>query len=68
MNVDEAIDALQSVASSIFPATPHLDYDPETRMKKLCELMKNILRIRGIPQDRRMQETSEVSVGCKVYV
>jgi hypothetical protein len=68
MNVDEAIDALRSVALSIFPAMPHPNYDSEKRMGKLRESVNNILRIRGIPEDRRMQDTSKACVGCKVYV
>ena len=68
MNVDEAIDALLNVALAIFPDSSHPDPDQETRTRELNESVKSILQIRGIPPDQKMQETSEKSVGCKVYV
>ena len=68
MNVDEAIDALLKVALAVFPDSPNPDPDQETRTSLLKESVKSILQIRGIPPDRKMQDTSEESVGCKVYV
>jgi hypothetical protein len=68
MNVDEAIDALLTIASAIFPDKPDTDPDQETRTMQLIESVKSILRTRGIPPDRKMQDTNEESVGCKVYV
>jgi hypothetical protein len=67
MNVDEAIEALFDVALAIFPADPP-NSDPEPRTKQLRESVENILQRRGVPLDRKMQETSEKPVGCKVYV
>jgi hypothetical protein len=68
MNVDEAIDTLLEVALTIFPDNPHSEVDRETRTRLLGESVKSILQTRGIPPDRKMQDTSEESVGCKVYV
>jgi hypothetical protein len=68
MNVDEAIDALLNVALAIFPDNPDFNFDQETRTRKLSESVESILQTRGIPLDRKMQDTSEDSIGCKVYV
>jgi hypothetical protein len=68
MNVDEAIDTLVDVARAIFPGTPSSNSDPETNTKQLVESLKTILHTRGIPPDRKMQDTAKESVGCKVYV
>jgi len=68
MNVDEAIDALLKVALVVFPDSPHPEPDQETRTRLLNESVMGILQTRGIPPDRKMQDTSEESVGCKVYV
>jgi hypothetical protein len=68
MNVDEAIEALLNVALAVFPDSPDSEPDQETHTRQLSESVKNILQTRGIPPDRKMQDTSEESVGCKVYV
>jgi hypothetical protein len=68
MNVDEATEALLDVALAVFPNGSQPDPDPEVRMEKLSESVKNILQTRGIPPDRKMQEKDEGCRGCKVYV
>jgi hypothetical protein len=68
MNVDEAIEALQDVALAVFPDNSQPKPDPETRMTQLGESVKRILQARGIPPDRKMQDTGEDFIGCKVYV
>ena len=68
MNVDEAIDALLNVALAIFPNNPDPVLDPEMRIRRLGESVEAILQTRGIPPDRKMQDTSEDSIRCKVYV
>jgi hypothetical protein len=68
MNVDEAIDTLLQVALAIFPDNQHSQVDQETRSRLLSESVKGILQARGIPPDRKMQDISEASLGCKVYV
>ena len=68
MNVDEAIDAFRDVALAIFPNSSHPDLDAEARTRQLSESIKSILQTRGIPPERRMQDTNKDSVGCKVYV
>ena len=68
MNVDEAIEALLKVALAVFPDSPNPEPDQETRTSLLKESVESILQTRGIPPDRKMQDTSEESVGCKVYV
>jgi hypothetical protein len=67
MNVDEAIDALLNVALAVFPNNPDSELDPETRTRRLRESVEGILQTRGIPPDRKMQDTSEKSIGRKVY-
>jgi hypothetical protein len=68
MNVDEAVDALLNVALAVFPDNPDSDPDQEARTRRLGEAIESILQTRGIPPDRRMQDTDSSSVGCKVYV
>jgi hypothetical protein len=68
MNVAEAIEPLLDVALAIFPANPRPDCDPETRTKRLSDSVQNILQTRGITPDRKMQDTCEDAVACKVYV
>jgi hypothetical protein len=68
MNVNEAMDALQSVGVAIFPENSDSEPDKETRTKRLTESVESILRTRGVPLDRKMQDTGEESIGCKVYV
>jgi hypothetical protein len=68
MGVDEAIEALQDVALAVFPDNSQPGPDPETRMIQLGESVKSILQARGIPHDRKMQDTGEEFAGCKVYV
>jgi hypothetical protein len=68
MNVDEAIDALLDVALAVFPKNSRPNSDIEANMRQLSESVEKILQTRGIPHDRKMQATSEDSIGCKVYV
>jgi hypothetical protein len=68
MNVDEATEALLDVALAVFPNSSQPNSDPETRMGRLSESVKNILQNRGIPPDRKMHEKGEEPRGCKVYV
>jgi hypothetical protein len=68
MNVDEAIEALQNVALAVFPDSLNPISDLDTCTKQLSESVKSILQSRGIPPDRKMQETGEEFAGCKVYV
>jgi hypothetical protein len=67
MNVDEAIDALLNVALAVFPDSPHPELDQGMRTRRLSESVEAILQTRGIPFDRKMQDTDDESVGCKVY-
>jgi hypothetical protein len=68
MNVDEAIDALLNVALAIFPNNHDSEPDQEARTRRLSESIESILQTRGIPSDRKMQDTDNEFVGCKVYV
>jgi uncharacterized membrane protein len=67
MNVEGAIDALQEVALALFSDRLHPSSDQDTRTKQLSASVKSILQTRGLPPDQKMQDTSEKSVGCKVY-
>jgi hypothetical protein len=67
MNVDEAIEVLLDVAVDTFPDnSPNLDN--EIRTRQLGESVKSILQTRGMAPDMKMQDISEKSARCKVYV
>ena len=68
MNVDEAIETVLDVALVVFPDDLTTKLDPEARMRQLGESVKSILQVRGIPPDRKMQDTGGELAGCKVYV
>jgi uncharacterized membrane protein len=68
MNVDQTIEAPQDVALAIFPDRLNQGSDPDTRTRLLSASVKSILQSRGIPPDRKMQDTGEESAGCKMYV
>jgi hypothetical protein len=68
MNVDEAIDALVSVATAVFPYEVPEKCDSETNMKHLKEAVENMLQARQIPHDTKMNDKDGPSVKCKVYV
>ena len=66
MNVDEAIDALLSVASAIFSSDTRGKPDLDTNTKHLKEAVEEILQARGIPLDTKMNDDRSQPVNCKV--
>jgi len=63
MNVDEAIDALLSVASIVFEPVA----DPKTNTRNLTEAIESLLHSKGLPIDKVMHDRLESPL-CKVCV
>ena len=66
MNVTDAIDALITVATAIFPEGSQEVPDPETNSKNLKEAIEDMLRTRGLPVNAKMYERSSPETRCKV--
>jgi hypothetical protein len=68
MNVDEAIDALITVATAIFPEGSQGIGDPEANSRNLKDAIEDMLQARKIPVNTKMYERSRPPPRCKVYV
>jgi len=68
MNVDEAIDALISVAHSIFPEESQDVNDKERNSKVLKEVIEDLLQARGVPLNAKMYEKDRPEMRCKGFV
>ena len=66
MGVDDAIDALITVTTAIFPEGSQEAPDPETNSKKLKEAIEDMLQARGLAVNTKMYERSSPQTGCKV--
>jgi hypothetical protein len=66
MNVDEAIDALITVATAIFPEDSQDTTDPEANSRNLKEAIENMLQARNIQLNTKMYERSRPQPRCKV--
>jgi hypothetical protein len=66
MTVDEAIDALLTVASAVFPNDPDTEPSPEINMHNLKEAIGDMLESRGIPVNTKMFDKGRPPVKCKV--
>jgi hypothetical protein len=66
MNIDDAIDALITVTSAIFPEGSQDVPDPETNSKKLKEAIEDMLQTKGLAVNTKMYERSNPQTGCKV--
>jgi hypothetical protein len=68
MNVNESIDALLDVASSIFPQDLQQPPDLEINTRNLKEAIESMLHRREIPLDTKMDDPNRPPTRCKVYV
>jgi hypothetical protein len=66
MNVDDAIDALITITTAIFPEGSQEVPDPETNSKKLKEAIEDMLQTRGLAVDTKMYERDSPQTGSKV--
>jgi hypothetical protein len=67
MNVDEAVDALITVATAVFGEGSQGPADPVTNLKHLKEAIEELLQTREIPVDSKMYERDRPQTRCKVY-
>jgi hypothetical protein len=67
MNVDEAVDALITVATTVFGEDSQDPVDPVTNSKHLKEAIEELLQTREIPVDSKMYERDRPQTRCKVY-
>jgi hypothetical protein len=67
MSVDEGIDALIGVATTIFLESSQDMIDPEINSKKLKDAIEKMLQIRGIPVNTKMYQPDHLQTRCKVY-
>jgi len=66
MSVDDAIEALITVTTAIFPEGSQEAPDPEINSKQLKEAIEDMLQVRGLALDTKMYERSDLQTGCKV--
>jgi hypothetical protein len=66
MNVDEAIEALLTVATAVFAGDSQDVVDPETNSKILKNAIQKILQIREVPVNTKMYDRGRSQTRCKV--
>jgi hypothetical protein len=66
MNVTDAIDALITIATAIFPEGSQEVPDPEANSRKLKDAIEVMLQTRGVPINAKMYERSSPETRCKV--
>jgi hypothetical protein len=66
MNMDEAIDALITVATAVFGDESENAAPPETNSKHLKEAIEEMLQSRKIPVNSKMYERDGPQTRCKV--
>jgi hypothetical protein len=66
MNVEEAINALLTVATAVFAEGSQATVDPDANSKNLKESIEGILQTRKIPIKTKMYERDRQQTGCKV--
>jgi hypothetical protein len=66
MHIDEAIDALITVATTIFPEGSQGVPEPETNSKNLKEAIEEMLQTKGISVNAKMHERDRPHKRCKV--
>ena len=67
MNVDEAIEGLLDIASSVFSQESQDTVDPVINTKNLKEAVEGVLQTRNVSLDTKMNEVSRAPTRCKVY-
>jgi hypothetical protein len=68
MTTEEAIDALLTIASAIFPYDPGNAESPEDNLRNLKVAIEDLLEAQNIPPETKMNDKRLPSVKCKVYV
>ena len=66
MNVDEAIDALITVATAVFPEVSQDITDPAANSRNLKDAIEDMLQARNIPINTKMYERDRQQTRCKV--
>ena len=66
MTVTDAIDALVTVATTIFPEGSQEVHDPENNSRRLKDAIEDMLQTRGLPLSAKMYERSSSETRCKV--
>jgi hypothetical protein len=66
MNVDEAIEGLITVATTIFPEGSQDIPEPETNSKNLKEAIEEMLQTKEITVNTKMHERDRPQKRCKV--
>jgi hypothetical protein len=68
MNVTQAMDALEAVASAVFLEDPGETTDREGNSKRLKEAIEDMLQANKLHLGTKMNEPDRSSAKCKVYV
>ena len=68
MNVEQAIDALLTIASSIFPEEENGEVDLVKNTQNLNGAIDNMLQTMKVPLDTKMNDQRGPAERCKVYV
>jgi hypothetical protein len=68
MNVSQAIGALVSLASMLFPEASDGHFDEKENSAVLKQMVKDTLQARGFAPDIKMNDTVRPATRCKVYV
>jgi hypothetical protein len=67
MNVGQAIGALVSLASMLFPEVSDRPFDREENLVILKQVIEDTLQARGFASDMKMNNTAQPATRCKVY-
>ena len=68
MNVDQALDAILTIVSAVFPYDPEAEITAETNTRNLVAAVEDMLQAIGVPLDTRLHDKRLANPKCKVYV
>jgi hypothetical protein len=68
MTVDEAIEALITVATAVFAGDSQDVVDQESNSENLKNAIEEVIQIRELPVNTKMYERDRPQTRCKVYV
>jgi hypothetical protein len=68
MTTDQAIDALLTIVSAIFPYDPGNAEIPEVNLQNLKVAIEDLLEARNIPPETKMNDKRFPPMKCRVYV
>ena len=66
MSINEATDALLTIATTIFPSSPDEEPDLGLNTKNLTEAVENMLQTVDVPLDTKMNDSRRPTGKCKV--